>query len=339
MAVQPIVVNGRFLATTPTGLGRAARALLAHGLAAGLTAEVVAPPGTSDPLVTRTAGRLPVRMDPRAWEQLVLPRVAAGRQVLSLTNTAPLAGRNVVWVHDLAPLVGPQWFTRSMRWYGALVLRAARRAERVLTVSEQVRGELRAAGVRQPVELVRPAVGADLTAPAEPEVTAALARLGVRPPYLLFVGWTDPRKDAVTAVGAHLAAARSRDHRLVLVGLPRAIFAPVELPATPGVHVLGYVSDTDLRALLAGAAALVYPSRYEGFGLPPLEAWQCGTPALVSDLPSVREATEGRATYLPPGEVAAWAAAMVAALDGELPVPEPVRWSWHDAADRLLAAL
>jgi glycosyltransferase involved in cell wall biosynthesis len=101
----------------------------------------------------------------------------------------------------------------------------------------------------------------------------------------------------------------------------------------------GYVTDIDLRALLGGAAALLYPSRYEGFGTPPLEAWACGTPALVTDIPVLRESTEGRAVYLPPGDVAAWADGIVSAVRGEVATPEPATWSWSDAAQVAINAI
>ncbi|HVV75223.1 MAG TPA: glycosyltransferase family 1 protein [Mycobacteriales bacterium] len=338
-SIEPLVVNGRFLRATPTGLARVARSLLEAGLTAGLPAEVVAPPGIPDPLISRHTRSFSGGLGDRLWEQTVLPAVARRRRVLSLTNTAPIAGRNVMWVHDLAPLVGPQWFTRSMRLYGELVLHAARRAERVFTVSEQIREELVSAGVKGPIGVVRSAVDPGLVAPGPAETAAALKRLGVHEPYLLIVGWTDPRKDALTAVAAHLRVAKSRPHQLVLVGLPRPIFTAVDLPDSDTIHVVGYVDDSDLRALLAGAAALLYPSHYEGFGLPPIEAWQCGTPAIVSDIPSVREATQNRAVYVPTGDVAAWAEAMEAALEGHIPTPEPVQWSWSDAAEQLLAIL
>lgn len=331
-----LIVNGSFLGRAQTGLQRTARSLLAAALELGLDCEVVAPAGVTDPLVDRHIGGRPgERLPHRAWEQTVLPAYARGRRVLSLTNTAPLTGRNVVWVHDLAPLVGPHWFQRSMRAYGELVLRAARRAELVLTVSEQVKRELAAAGVRAPIAVIRPAVDPSMTAPSSAVVAAAMARLGVSPPFLLFIGWPDPRKDVATAIAAHVEAARRIPHELVLVGLPRSIFAPVVLPDLPTVRNLGYVDETDLRALLGGAAALVYPSVYEGFGLPPLEARQCGTPALASDLASVREATEGRGSYLSPGDVAAWADAAARAVDGQS-APAPVDWDWPRAARHLL---
>ena len=101
----------------------------------------------------------------------------------------------------------------------------------------------------------------------------------------------------------------------------------------------GHVTDEELLALLTGAAALLYPSKYEGFGLPPLEAWACGTPALVSDLPVLRESTEDRATFLPLGDPDAWADAVRRALAGEVAVPQMPRWTWQDAGQQLLEAL
>jgi glycosyltransferase involved in cell wall biosynthesis len=170
-------------------------------------------------------------------------------------------------------------------------------------------------------------------------IDAVLRRLSVRPPYVLFVGWADPRKDVATAVAAHRLAARSVPHRLVLTGLAHRNFTPVVVPDLDTVVRLGYVADPDLHALLAGASALVYPSRYEGFGTPPLEAWACGTPALVSDLPVLRESTESRAVYVPAGDVNAWAEAIAAAVRVEVAAPAPASRTWADAGAELIAAL
>jgi glycosyltransferase involved in cell wall biosynthesis len=321
-----VVVNGRFLGATPTGLHRTARSLLDAAVDGGLDAEVAEP-----------GGRVPGHV----WEQAVLPRVAGGRVVLSLANTGPLAARrSMVVVHDLAPLVGPHWFRPAMAAYGRAVLATAKRADAVATVSHQVAGELADAGVRAPITVVRPAVDPGFARPPAADVAGPVARPGRADlPYLLVVGWADPRKDAVTAALAHRIAAADRPHRLVLAGLPHRNFATVEVPPAPSIRMLGYLPEDDLRCLLAGAAALVYPSRYEGFGLPPLEAWACGTPAIVGDTPALRESTEGRATYVAPGDVTALADAMVAALDGDLAVPAPPAWTWTDAAEQLLAAM
>jgi glycosyltransferase involved in cell wall biosynthesis len=334
-----VVVNGRFLSGTPTGLHRVARSLLDAATRAGLQVDVVAPPGVDDERVDRVV-RAPMVAGGQLWEQLALPAAAGGRPLLSLANTAPvLARRGVVLVHDLAPLVGPQWFAPRMRVYGRLVLAAARRAEAVLTVSQCVADELRERRVTAPVTVVRNAVDDAMRPATSDEVDALLRRRGIAAPYVLFVGWADPRKDVATAVAAHRLANAGTPHRLVLTGHAHPNFAPVAVPALDSVLSIGYVDADEMRVLLSGAAALVYPSRYEGFGLPPVEAWACGTPALVADIPVLRESTEQRAVYLPPGDVSAWAAAIEAAMRGELAAPTPLTRRWDDAGHELVSVL
>jgi glycosyltransferase involved in cell wall biosynthesis len=170
-------------------------------------------------------------------------------------------------------------------------------------------------------------------------VAAARTRYRLDRPYAVLVGWADPRKDLATALAAHRQIVAEMPHQLVLVGDGHVTWAGVSEPTDSTVVRTGHVTDDELLALLTGAAALLYPSKYEGFGLPPLEAWACGTPALVSDLPVLRESTEDRATYLPLGNPATWAAALRSALAGEIPVPELPRWTWHDAGRQLLEAL
>ncbi len=336
-----LVVNGRFLGARPTGLHRTARALLDAATRRGLRAEVIAPSGTHDPRVDGVVPAPRGRLGGHVWEQVVLPISAGGRPVLSLANTAPLlARRSIVMVHDLATLVEPDWFTRSMRLYGSLTLAAARRSEVVLTVSESVRGELEGRGV-DPGRLVviPPAVDPSFE-PADDAVVAAVRqRLGLHGPYLVLIGWADPRKDAATAVAAHRRAMGEVAHQLVLVGGRHPAFAPVALPDVATVVETGYLSERDLRGVLTGATALLYPSRYEGFGLPPLEAWACGTPALLSDIPVLRESTGGRAQYVPPGDVDAWADAVVTVLRDRPSAPSPPLRTWDDAAEELLGAL
>ncbi len=328
-----IVVNGRFLPQRPGGLQRTARSLL-EALRPLVDLDVVSP--AADPLADRVLAAPRGRAGGQVWEQVLLPRHARGRPILSLANTAPLAGRrSIVLVHDLAPLVGPQWFHPTMRVYGRLVLAAAQRAELVVTVSEAVRGELLGWGVRR-VEVVRPAVD-PLFRPAPAADVQRMQTEHGR--YVVLVGWADPRKDLATALAAHLAVAAEIPHRLVLVGAGRGVFAPVRSPEGPSISALSHVSDAELTALLTGAEALLYPSLYEGFGLPPLEAAACGTPSLVSDLPALRESTAGRATFVRAGDVPAWTAALRAALAAPARVaPGPVR-TWSDAAAELAALL
>jgi glycosyltransferase involved in cell wall biosynthesis len=275
------------------------------------------------------------------FEQVVLPRYAGSRPVLSLANTAPVAARrSAMVVGDMGPLVGPHWFRPSMQAYGRLVLAAARRADVVLGISQQVVDELVAAGVdRARTGVVRLAIHPSFGPASDTEVADVRARLGLEGPFVLCVGWADPRKDTRSAALAHLVARGRIEHDLVLAGLAHPNFPPVDVPEGPTIKHAGYVDDTTLRALLTGASALVYPSRYEGFGLPPLEAWACGTPSIVADTPAVREATEGRAEYVTPGDVTGIADAIVRAVAGELEVPALPAWTWDDAAGQLLRHL
>lgn len=335
-----VVVNGRFLRAIPTGMHRGGRALVDAARAAGLAIEVVAPPGIADPRVDRTAWGPGGRFGDHLWEQLVLPAVAGGRLVLSLANTAPLlTRRSAVWVHDLAPVVGPHWFRPHMRAYAALTTAGARRAELVLVPSAQVAAEMAAVAPGTRVAVVRTALDRRFGPSPPADVDGARRRWGLERPYVVHVGWPDPRKDVVTAVAAHLEAVRTHPHDLVLVGRPHATFAPVRVPEIESVRVLGYVADDDLPALLTGAAALVFPSLYEGFGLPPAEAMACGTPALVSDLPALRESTWGRARYLACGDVRAWTEALCQALDGGIAAGAVDAWTAADMAAQLMDAL
>lgn len=334
------VIDGRFLLARPTGLHRVARSFVVAAREAGLDAEVWAPSGATDPLVDRVIRTPRGRAGGRLWEQVVLPVAARGRPIWSLTNTAPLVSPGVVVVHDLAAAVGPQWFAGSMRAYAVTVIAGARRARRVITVSAAVRDELIERGVgADRVVVVRPDVDPRFAPAAEEAVAAAKTRHGLERPYALLVGWADPRKDALTAVAAHHRVVDEVPHDLVLVGVPHPSFAPVRLARSPSVRRVGHVTDDDLVGLLTGAAVLLYPSRYEGFGLPPLEALACGTPAVASAIPALRESTAGRARLVTPGDVNGWADALRDGLLGRLSRPSPPTREARSVGQQLVAAL
>jgi glycosyltransferase involved in cell wall biosynthesis len=335
-----LVVDGRFLTVRATGLHRVARGFVTAAKDAGVDLEVWTPGACRSPLADRALHVPNGRLGGRLWEQVVLPAAAHGRMIWSLTNTAPLMHPGVVVVHDLAASVGPQWFAGSMRLYARTVLTSARRANRVITVSNAVRDELIGHGVEADrVTVVSPAVDERFRPASSGEVERLRGALGLHEDYAVMVGWVDPRKDVATAVAAHERTVGDHPHDLVLVGSGHPTFASVAQPRGDRIKFLGHAGDDDLVALLTGAKVLLYPSRYEGFGLPPLEAMACGTPAVVSDIPVLRESTAGAARLVAPGDVAGWAAALLEGLRGTLTRPSPPQRTWRSVGAELAAVL
>ena len=269
----------------------------------------------------------PARVLQAAWRRADLPPVEwlTGRlDVFHGTNFVlpPLrrAG-GVVTVHDLSYLRFPETVTAASLRYRELVPRGLRRAAVVLTPSEAVAAEVRAEyGLGD--EVVATPLGVDASwfdaTPAEP---GWLAGRGLPERYLVFVGSVEPRKGLPGLLRAlrelHGSSTRldPATPPLVLVGPPG--WGPaLETAALPAGAVLtaGYLDTAELRRLVAGAAALVYPSSYEGFGLPPLEAFAAGTPVVASDLPVVREVTGTLAALSPVGDDEALAAALARTL-------------------------
>jgi len=229
----------------------------------------------------------------------------------------------VVTVHDVVPLKHRGEFLRSGLRFKLRYL-AVQRAMRVIVptmaVAEDVQAELGIPGQRIAViaEAPDPAM---YPRPAD-EVHAVRTRFKLPERYLVWVGCLrspDPRKRV-----AALARARRR-LPLVLVG--EAGRWARELP---GVTLTGAVNDDQLAAIYTGAQALVFPSRDEGFGLPPVEALACGTPVAACDVPPLREVLAGRATLTPVDDLDSLIAA---AETAERPAPDPPGWTWDDAAE------
>jgi len=223
----------------------------------------------------------------------------------------------VVTVHDAAPEVCPEAFTpRGRRWHARGAAAAARRADLVITPTRAAAEEV-AERTPVPAERIR-VVHHALVAPAPGSGLGDARRreLGIgEAPYVCWVGSLEPRKGVATLVEAMaaLGPAGRRGARLVLAGyagwLPAGL-VPDDARRRLGADLVevGRVDDATLWGLLAGAAVFAFPSRHEGFGLPPLEAMSQGTPVVASDLPALREVLGPAATYAPVGDVEAWAA-------------------------------
>jgi len=293
--MKPIAVNARFYAHRPTGMQRYALELASRF---SDLAESVRP---ATPL-TGMAGHF--------WEQICLPAAARGRVLWSPNNTGPIATyRQVCTFHDLIPLDNPEWFSpRFSAWYGWLMPRLAHQVAHLIAVSEFTRRRIvERFGVRPGKVTVIPN-GIDVRFSPRPMEEIVAAREGLALPegqYFLFVGSLEPRKNLRRLLSAWERVQRQLPDGtwLVIAGAKgrSQVFSqvPVEqLP--PRVHLTGYVSDDTLPALYSGALALVYPSLYEGFGLPPLEAMACGTPVITSNTTSLPEVAGDAAILVDP---------------------------------------
>jgi glycosyltransferase involved in cell wall biosynthesis len=262
----------------------------------------------------------------------------------------PLAPRCPVTVaiHDVLVLEHPEWFQRA--WMSPLRLllpRGARRAAAVVTGSRSV-AEAIAERCRIPIErVVLTGYGVDRTRFAPPEPAHAgevRRRLGLARPYLLQLGSLEPRRGVDLALAAVRELRQSHPElELVLVGEVRAPVPALAQPP-PWLRRLGWVDDADLPALYAGAAAVLAPSRGEGFDLPLAEALACGAAAVASDIPVHREHFASAVEFFASGDAEALTAATRTVLEDSarataLRAAGPAhtaRFDWNEVARRHL---
>ena len=213
---------------------------------------------------------------------------------------------SVMTLHDLSPWMNPEWHTEAdrIRTRTPILLRLGL-ATMVITPSEAVR---RAAMERfrlqsDRVVAVPHAAGSAFRPVPGPQTG---------PPYLLYVGTLEPRKNIGLILDLWRELRRGCPIDLVLVGRRRNDFP--EIPAEPGLRVAGLTAEQDLPALYSGAVACLYPSYYEGFGLPVLEAMQCGALVISSRDPAIVEVAADGAILLDVTDRAAWLDAVRSAI-------------------------
>lgn len=259
------------------------------------------------------------------WEQAILPARLLRHHVdvvHSPVNVVPAARirGHVVTVHDLSFVTHPENFPPTKRQYQRWFTRlSVSRASRVLTDSESTRRDLMSYfdAPASRVTTVYPGVTAGFRRPAPEHLRAVRERAGLTRPYFLHVGTLQPRKNLTRLVEA-FASAREQDrlpHVLVLAGGKGWMYEGLlrrvrELGLRDEVLFPGYVDVADLPAWYAGADALVYPSLYEGFGFPVVEAMACGTPVVCSNVSSMPELAGDAALLVSPHDVPAMAAAL-----------------------------
>lgn len=301
---------------------------------------------------------IPRSYDIRQWVQTRRFRAGTPKGAFDLyhePNNVPLPfdGPLVLTVHDLSwiryPHMHPAERVKAMDRYFESGLR---RATRVITDSKFVKQELIDVFGLSPEKIHPVALGADAQfSPKTPEQTQiTLGRYQLKHGrYLLAVGTIEPRKNLQLALQAFMAMPRSlrQRHPLVLVGMTGWYATPLQAQLTPllaagEVRQLGYVAPNELAHIMAAACALVYPSVYEGFGLPPLEAMSCGVPVIASNASSIPEVVGDTGILLDPQDSLGLTEAMatltsapeIRANMSERALKRSQKFSWDQCADQ-----
>ena len=267
------------------------------------------------------------RFNSHLWEQFELPALGCGDLLVSPCNTGPLAvRRQVVTIHDMSAFDCPETMSRRYAaWYRWLLPRLVRTVRHVITVSSFSRGRIIELTGIHPDKVTAIAEGVSPRFYRRDGDEIAAARRQLELPdrrYVLSVSSLEPRKNLRRLLAAWALVKRDLPEDLTLViagpkGDPR-IFRDASIdPGAGGVVTTGHLGDELLAAVYSGAAAMVYPSTYEGFGLPPLEAMACGTPVVAGDCASLPEVVGEAGVLVDPYDVAAIADGIRRVVDDE----------------------
>jgi glycosyltransferase involved in cell wall biosynthesis len=318
---------GQLLQPVPGGIGRYIVHVARNLPAAGVDV-VPFGAGTPSPRVQNLIGTMVDLGWPRGparyelWHQLRRPRVSLGVDVVHAPSLAIPAVRDVplvVTVHDVAFVREPESFTRrGLRFHRRGLEIAHREAAVIITASRFARDELIDVGFDRDRIHLAPH-GVETRVPeSQRQMRARLTALGLDRPYVVAVGTIEPRKGLdVLAEAMRVARESEPDLELAVVG-PAGWLAVPGLDG-PGIHRLGTVDERTLDAIYRNALACAVPSRYEGFGLPALEAMARGCPVIASNASSLPEVVGSAGTLVPVGDIEAWGHALVATVrDDEL---------------------
>lgn len=340
------IVNARFLTQRTTGIQRFATEITRELLDLRPDITLAVPRGAFEPADLDPARIVRVgRTRGHAWEQLDLPLFARRRRelIVNLASTGPVWYRPQISTHhDITYIRHPESFGRRFRAvYGFVVPRLIARSDGLLTVSEFSRTEIAGHFGVDPARFTVIHNGAD-----------DRFRPGEAPPgrpYLLAVSSPNVHKNFARMLSAFARFAETHpDVELRVVGSQTNSFSRQRYDASHGrVRFLGRVDDDELTDLYRGAVAFVFPSLYEGFGIPPLEAQQCGCPVIAARAASMPEVLGLSAVYVDPSDDLDLADAMSRVVDDPTLRARLVaaglanarRFSWRRSAERVSSVI
>jgi len=259
-----------------------------------------------------------------AIDRLLLTKAQRGNEkmdVFWLPDPRPIAlspdCRLVSTIHDLSPLRYPQFFSLKTRlWHLFLnIPNSIKRSARIITVSETIKQELVQTTGTPASKITATPLGVrdNLRRPSAAVLRNVRQKYQLPAHFVLSLSVLEPRKNLPRLIRAFAQLKKETDlpHQLVLAGsADPSIFADTKLAIHDWLHFVGFIPETDKAAMLSAADAFAFPSLYEGFGLPVLEALACGTPVLASDIPALREIAGSAAIFVDPENINAWSISM-----------------------------
>jgi glycosyltransferase involved in cell wall biosynthesis len=276
------------------------------------------------------------------WEQFVLPTLIRNDEILwSPANTSAWSvSMQAVTIHDASVFDHPEWFRPAFAAWTRLSWKIlAKQAKAFITVSEFSKQRLqRHLNIpNEKIHVIHNGVGKPFVPQAQKVIELTKEKYGIKKPYFLFAGTREPRKNLKFLLEAWKFFA-SKTHELFLAGREGYVFSQ----SAGHVSNMTCVPDEDLSALYSGATAFVFPSLYEGFGLPVLEAMACGTPVIASDMAVFREIFDDAAILVNPHEPKEIANAMQKIIDDkdlaanlrERGLQKAARFSWDESAQK-----
>ena len=303
------VVNGRYLTQKATGVHRYAFEICNKLHEMGVDFHVAVPkeihPDYKFSFKVVKCGSFNTHL----WEQISLPRYLkhiGSPLLISFTGCGPLNYSNqIMTIHDVSHERYPEWFSKNYyRFYHYMMPRIGKKAHAVLTVSEFSKKEIvNTLGINaEKIHVVHSNVPFH-NKPSKEEILS-FTRNPEAERYILAVSSMDPRKNFIRLVEA-FDKIKDKSVKLYIIGMSFKAFNTPDLQKLIGenVHLPGYISDEKLQTMYQNALLSVYPSLYEGFGLPPLESMTYGCPAINSDIPALREVSQDAALYVDPYNV------------------------------------
>lgn len=306
-----IYVNGRFLSQNLTGVSRFAYELCRAWITLGIPFIVCCPPGKIKEYYDISGFRIIVcgRGKSHIWEQLFLPfwfnKIKGEKLLVCFTGLgALLIRKKVMTIHDLAFMANPSWYSLTYRlWYRLMTPLCAATSIKILTVSNFSKSEImrRLSVSSEKISVIYNAISPKFYCTDE---CANGKKHFSDEKYILAVSSIDPRKNFLGLLKA-FQYVTDKSVKLYIIGGQNEIYSTSiaklhEENGSERIKWLGRVDDIVLKEYYLHALCFVYPSLYEGFGIPPLEAMACGTPTIVSNIPALKEVCGEASLYVNP---------------------------------------